>query len=186
MASGPRRIAAVVSVALAAGALWLGWAAPSRTAEVAPRPAPALPGGQWLNTPEGKPLKIEALRGKVVLVEFWTFACLNCRHTLPAVKEWHRKYAADGLVIVGVHTPELEMERSRKNVEQAVAELGISYPVAFDNDFACWNRYQNRYWPAFYLVDPAGRIVYQAIGEHDYAVTEKRIQALLAAAPPGR
>jgi len=100
------------------------------------------------------------------------------------VKAWHKKYAGEGLVVVGVHAPELEFERPAANVRKAVAELGISYPVALDNDYACWKRYQNRYWPAFYLIDAAGRIVYQAIGEHDYAVTEKKIQALLAARLP--
>ena len=178
MVSGLRLWSLVV--ALAAGALWLGQAAAGGTAEVAPRPAPALPAGEWLNTPGGKPLKIEELRGKVVLVEFWTFACTNCRNVLPAVKAWHKKYAGDGLVVVGVHAPELEFERLAANVRKAVAELGISFPVALDNDYACWKRYQNRYWPAFHLIDAEGRIVYQAIGEHDYGVTEKRIQELLA------
>ena len=178
MVSGLRLWSLVV--ALAAGALWLGQAAAGGTAEVTPRPAPALPAGEWLNTPDGKPLKIEELRGKVVLVEFWTFACTNCRNVLPAVKAWHKKYAGDGLVVVGVHAPELEFERLAANVRKAVAELGISFPVALDNDYACWKRYQNRYWPAFYLIDAEGRIVYQAIGEHDYGVTEKRIQELLA------
>ena len=100
------------------------------------------------------------------------------------MKAWHKKYADEGLVVVGVHAPELEFERPAANVRKAVAELGISYPVALDNDYACWKRYQNRYWPAFYLIDAEGRIVYQAIGEHDYAVTEKKIQALLAARLP--
>ncbi|MFQ5724548.1 MAG: redoxin domain-containing protein [Terriglobia bacterium] len=157
--------------ALGAAAQWAG--------EVKPRKAPALPENQWLNTPENEPLKIEELRGKVVLVEFWTFDCSNCRHALPYVKDWHRRYAEQGLVIVGLHSPEFDFERPLENVARAVEELGIEYPVALDNDFAAWRRYRNQYWPAMYLVDSEGRIVYQAIGEGSYARTERKIQELL-------
>jgi len=149
-----------------------------------PRPAPALPATGWLNTPENKPLRLEELRGKVVLVEFWTFACHNCRNQLPYVKAWHEKYAAQGLVVIGVHTPELEHERKPENVKKAVRDLGITFPVVLDNDFATWNRYDNRYWPAAYLIDTNGKIVYVAIGEGDYERTEARIRALLRQVKP--
>lgn len=143
------------------------------------RPAPALPTGEWLNTPDGKPLRLEDLRGKVVLVEFWAFECYNCRNTLPYVKAWHEKYAGQGLVIVGVHTPELAAERSPAHVRKAVAELGIKYPVALDNDYATWKRYHNHYWPAIYLIDAQGKIVYTTVGEGYYDRTEARIRELL-------
>jgi thiol-disulfide isomerase/thioredoxin len=143
------------------------------------RPAPELPLHGWLNTTENKPLQIKDLRGKVVLIEFWTFACYNWRNQLPYVKAWHQKYASEGLVVIGVHTPEFEHERVRANVKKAVQELGITFPVLLDNDHTTWKRYRNRYWPAVYLVDHHGNIVYLAVGEGDYARTEARIQALL-------
>lgn len=144
-----------------------------------PRPAPALPETGWLNTSENKPLRLEELRGKVVLVEFWTFACYNCRNQLPYVKAWHEKYAAQGLIVIGVHTPELEQERKPENVKQAARDLGITFPVVLDNDFTTWRRYKNQYWPAVYLIDTSGNIVYLAIGEGDYERTEARIRELL-------
>jgi len=147
--------------------------------DVAPRPAPALPETGWLNTPDGKPLRLAGLRGKVVLVEFWTYACWNCRNVQPYVKAWHEKYAPDGLVVIGVHTPELDFERKPENVKKYVAEQKIAYPVVLDNDFAAWERYGNQYWPAIYLIDAEGQIVYVAIGEGNYARTEARLQALL-------
>ena len=149
-----------------------------------PRPAPALPESGWLNTPENKPLRLEELRGKVVLVEFWTFACYNCRNQLPYVKAWHEKYASQGLVVIGVHTPELAHERDPDNVKKAVRELGITFPVVLDNDFATWRRYDNEYWPAAYLIDTHGKIVYVAIGEGDYERTEARIRELLRQVKP--
>lgn len=135
--------------------------------DVKPKQAPALPDKGWLNTLGNKPLKLDELRGKVVLVEFWTFACVNCRNTLPYVKSWHEKYAKQGLVVIGVHSPEFDFERKTENVQNSLRELGITYPVVLDNDFTTWNRYQNRYWPTFYLIDAAGRIVYTAAGEGD-------------------
>lgn len=149
-----------------------------------PRPAPALPETGWLNTPDNKPLRIEELRGKVVLVEFWTFACYNCRNQLPYVKAWHEKFAPQGLVVIGVHTPELERERNPKNVKKAVRELGITFPVVLDNDFDTWRRYDNHYWPAAYLIDTSGNIVYLAAGEGDYARTEARLRELLRQVKP--
>ncbi|MEE8200362.1 MAG: redoxin domain-containing protein [Candidatus Acidoferrales bacterium] len=177
---GPSRSSLRLAALAVAGALLAPLGAAAQWAgEVKPRRAPALPESQWLNTPEKEPLKIEDLKGKVVLVEFWTFACYNCRNVLPYVKGWHRQYADQGLVIVGVHAPEFDFERPLENVEQAVEELGIEYAVALDNDFSTWRRYRNQYWPAMYLVDSEGRIVYQAIGEGSYARTERKIQELL-------
>jgi len=149
-----------------------------------PRAAPALPKAGWLNTPENKPLRLDELRGKVVLIEFWTFACYNCRNQLPYVKAWHEKYASQGLVVIGVHTPEFEHERDPENVKQAVRDLGITFPVVLDNDFATWRRYKNEYWPAVYLIDTSGRIVYLAIGEGDYERTEARVLELLRQVKP--
>ena len=149
-----------------------------------PRPAPALPETGWLNTPDNKPLRLEELRGKVVLVEFWTFACYNCRNQLPYVKAWHEKFAPQGLVVIGVHTPELEHERNPENVKKAVRDLGITFPVVLDNDFATWRRYDNHSWPAAYLIDTSGNIVYLAVGEGDYQRTEARIRELLRQVKP--
>jgi thiol-disulfide isomerase/thioredoxin len=147
--------------------------------EVKPLPAPGLPETGWLNTADGKPIRLEEVRGKVVLVEFWTFACFNCRNQLPYVSGWQARYGPEGLVVVGVHTPEFDHERKRENVRKAVEELGISFAVVQDNDYATWRRYRNRYWPALYLIDASGNIVYTAIGEGDYERTERRIRTLL-------
>jgi thiol-disulfide isomerase/thioredoxin len=141
-------------------------------------PAPELTGiTQWLNS---EPLKLQQLRGKVVLVDFWTYSCINCANTLPYVKSWNQKYKDQGLTVIGVHTPEYPFERDTGNVKTALKRLGIIYPVAQDNQYATWNAYNNQYWPAFYLIDKQGQIVYTHFGEGDYAQTEARIQALLA------
>ncbi|MBB5368692.1 MULTISPECIES: thioredoxin family protein [unclassified Janthinobacterium] len=140
--------------------------------------APALAGIEhWINSP---PLNIEQLRGKVVLVDFWTYTCINCVNTLPYVQQWHDKYKGQGLTVIGVHTPEFPFERSTSNVEAATKRLGLTYPIAQDNRYATWRAYRNQYWPAFYLIDKKGRIVYQHFGEGDYAETENTIRALLA------
>jgi len=153
--------------------------------EVKPKPAPELPKKGWLNTPDGKPVRLKELRGKVVLVEFWTFACYNCKNVLPYVKRWQEKYEPQGLVVIGVHTPELSFERPEANVRKAIQEQGITFPVVLDNDFATWQRYENQYWPAIYLIDAKGRIVYLHIGEGNYERTEARIQQLLEEANSG-
>ncbi|MBC8736431.1 thioredoxin family protein [Paraburkholderia sp. UCT31] len=141
-------------------------------------PAPELTGiTQWLNS---EPLKLQQLRGKVVLVDFWTYSCINCANTLPYVKSWNQKYKDQGLTVIGVHTPEYPFERDTGNVKTALKRFGISYPVAQDNQYATWNAYNNQYWPAFYLIDKQGHIVYTHFGEGAYAQTEARIQALLA------
>ncbi|OIR18444.1 thiol-disulfide oxidoreductase YkuV [mine drainage metagenome] len=150
----------------------------SNATEVAgARVAPPLNGAtQWLNSPA---LGQDALRGKVVLVDFWTYSCINCLRTLPYLKAWDEKYRAQGLVIVGVHAPEFAFEKDLHNVEQAVHELGVKYPVAIDNDYAIWNAFQNEYWPEHYLIDAQGRIRHQHFGEGAYQETELMIQALL-------
>ena len=152
---------------------------------LAPRPdpttgvntAPALNGAtQWLNSP---PLTTEMLRGKVVLVDFWTYSCINCLRTLPYLKAWDEKYRAQGLLIIGVHAPEFAFEKDLNNVATAVRDLGIQYPVAIDNQYAIWNAYRNEYWPAHYLIDAQGRIRHQHFGEGAYQETEQMIQTLL-------
>jgi len=120
------------------------------------------------------------LKGKVVLVDFWTYTCINCIRTLPYVESWYKKYAGKGLVIVGVHTPEFEFEKVSDNVAKAIKDFGITYPVVQDNDYATWNAYSNQYWPADYLVDKNGKIRSTHFGEGDYDKTESEIQNLLA------
>lgn len=140
-------------------------------------PAPELSGDLWINS---SPLKIAELRGKVVLVEFWTFECWNCHNVEPYIKEWHARYGAQGLQVITVHAPEFDRERDADNVRAYVKRAGIQYPVVLDNDFANWNRYRNRYWPTLYFIDKHGRIRHVKIGEGAYAVSEQRIVALLA------
>jgi len=138
---------------------------------------PSLSGAvQWLNSPE---LSAESLRGKVVLVDFWTYDCINCQHTLPYVKEWEKKYGKDGLVVIGVHTPEYGYERIIDNVKDQVHKLGITYPVAIDNNYAIWRNFDNQYWPAHYLVDAKGQVRYTHFGEGSYQAQEQMIQQLL-------
>ena len=147
------------------------------------RQAPPLNGAtQWLNSP---PLTKQMLRGKVVLVDFWTYSCINCLRTLPYLKAWDEKYRAQGLVIIGVHAPEFAFEKEVNNVEKAVRDLGINYPVAIDNQYAIWNAYQNKYWPAHYLIDAQGNIRHQHFGEGAYQETEQMIQTLLKEAHQG-
>ncbi|QGZ59175.1 cytochrome c biogenesis protein DipZ [Paraburkholderia acidiphila] len=131
----------------------------------------------WLNS---APLTPEALRGKVVLVNFWTYSCINCLRTLPYLKTWAERYRNDGLVVIGVHTPEFGFEHDTGNVKRALANLNIRYPVAVDSDYRIWNAFGNQYWPAFYLVDAQGRVRYHHFGEGDYAQAEQAIQQLLA------
>jgi thiol-disulfide isomerase/thioredoxin len=133
----------------------------------------------WLNS---SPLTISALRGKVVLVDFWTLGCINCVRTLPYVTKLHEKYAGQGLVIVGVHTPEFFYEKPTTAVAAAVRLHGIRYPVAQDNEFRTWKAYQNQYWPAQYLVNKQGQIVFQHAGEGRYDEIERTIQKLLSEA----
>jgi cytochrome c biogenesis protein CcdA/thiol-disulfide isomerase/thioredoxin len=169
----------------AAGSAMMRAAAPS----AAPRAPAALPvegtlpsldgAVQWLNSP---PLTAAGLRGKVVLVDFWTYSCINCLRTLPYTSAWARKYAPYGLVVIGVHAPEFAFERDIGNVKKAVHDLGIDYPVAIDNGYAIWRAFGNEYWPAHYFVDAQGRIRHHHFGEGEYAQSERAIQSLLAEA----
>ena len=149
--------------------------------EIAEGPLAADPVGiyAWINS---EPLTLEQLRGKVVLVDFWTYTCVNCIRTFPYLKLWHSRYADDGLVILGIHTPEFEFEKNYWNVLEATEENGIAWPVAQDNDFATWDAYENRFWPAKYLIDQDGVIRYTHFGEGKYAETEEEIRKLLAEA----
>jgi cytochrome c biogenesis protein CcdA/thiol-disulfide isomerase/thioredoxin len=137
---------------------------------------------RWFNTPGDRPLTIRGLRGRVVLVDFWTYSCINCIRTFPYLKAWDQRYRKDGLTIVGVHTPEFPFEREASNVEAAIDENEIRYPVAQDNDQATWNAYGNQYWPAEYFIDAQGRVRYVHFGEGEYGEKEKVIRELLAEA----
>jgi cytochrome c biogenesis protein CcdA/thiol-disulfide isomerase/thioredoxin len=134
----------------------------------------------WLNTPNGEPLTLQKLRGKVVLVDFWTYSCINCLRTLPYLEAWYRTYGKDGFVIVGVHTPEFAFEHEVSNVRTAIKEYGVRYPVAIDDDYGTWNAYGNEYWPAEYLIDANGHVREAKFGEGDYSKTENAIRSLLA------
>jgi cytochrome c biogenesis protein CcdA/thiol-disulfide isomerase/thioredoxin len=136
----------------------------------------------WLNTPDGKPLSLQALQGKVVLVDFWTYSCINCQRTLPHVEGWYRQYAPDGLVVVGVHTPEFAFEHVTSNIKSQASALGVKYPIAIDNNYTTWNAYGNEYWPAEYLIDSTGVIRHVTFGEGDYSATEQLIRQLLTTA----
>lgn len=138
---------------------------------------PSLSGAtQWLNSP---PLSAEALKGKVVLVDFWTYSCINCLRSLPYVKAWAEKYRDQGLVVIGVHAPEFAFERDIENVTKEAKKLGVNYPIAIDNDYRIWRAFNNQYWPAHYFIDASGHIRYEHFGEGDYARSEKVIQELL-------
>jgi cytochrome c biogenesis protein CcdA/thiol-disulfide isomerase/thioredoxin len=138
---------------------------------------PSLSGAvQWLNSPA---LGSDSLRGKVVLVDFWTYDCIYCQHTLPYVKDWAKKYEQDGLLVIGVHTPEYGYERIIDNVREQVKKLGITYPVAIDNNYAIWRAFDNQYWPAHYLIDAKGQVRYTHFGEGGYETQEQMIRQLL-------
>ncbi|HKG52768.1 MAG TPA: redoxin domain-containing protein [Anaerolineales bacterium] len=140
-------------------------------------PAPELMNDTWLNV--DAPYHIADLRGKVVIVEMWTFGCINCQHVMPSLKEWHSKYKDQGLVIIGNHFPEFSYEADLANLKDAIAQNDIQYAVAQDNDGATWKAYRNNYWPALYLIDKQGHIRYVHIGEGRYKETEENIKALL-------
>ncbi len=156
---------------------------PALTASEAQR-APELGGiVGWINS---DPTSLRRLRGRVVLVDFWTYSCVNCLRTLPHLKEWDRAYRDDGLTIVGVHSPEFAFEREADNVRGAVRKLGIRYPVALDNDFVTWTNYANQYWPAKYLIDRSGRVRYYHYGEGEYDETERQIRRYLGSGVDGK
>jgi cytochrome c biogenesis protein CcdA/thiol-disulfide isomerase/thioredoxin len=133
----------------------------------------------WLNTKDDLPLTISQLRGKVVLIDFWTYSCINCLRTLPIDISWYNKYHKYGLEIIGVHSPEFEFEKNLTNIKQAISSLHIPYPVAVDNNLDTWTNYNNQYWPASYLIDKNGNVVYTSFGEGDYNITENNIRFLL-------
>jgi cytochrome c biogenesis protein CcdA/thiol-disulfide isomerase/thioredoxin len=139
---------------------------------------------QWLNTPGDRPLTMAGLKGRVVLVDFWTYSCINCQRSLPHVEAWNAAYAKDGLTVVGVHTPEFAFEHVVSNITRAAGQLGVRYPIAVDNDYGTWNAYQNSYWPAEYLIDATGTVRHVDFGEGGYAQTETFIRELLKAADP--
>jgi cytochrome c biogenesis protein CcdA/thiol-disulfide isomerase/thioredoxin len=138
----------------------------------------------WLNTPGDRPLSLASLKGKVVLVDFWTYSCINCQRSLPHVESWYARYHNDGFVVVGVHTPEFAFEHVVSNVSQSAKQLGVHYPIAVDNGYKTWDAYQNDSWPAEYLIDATGEVRHAEVGEGDYEGTESFIRTLLVDANP--
>ena len=167
--------------------LWLTWilalavsAACAKEANMVNQRAPSVAGAvEWLNS---KPLTLSELHGKVVLVDFWTYTCVNWRRTLPYVRAWALKYKQDGLVVIGVHTPEFSFEKDLANVRRATKEMDVGYPVAVDSNYAIWRAFDNEYWPALYLIDAKGNVRAHHFGEGDYQKTERTIQELLGEA----
>lgn len=139
--------------------------------------APELATGDWINS---EPLKLTELRGRVVLIEFWTFGCYNCRNTLPYIKGWDERYRAKGFTVIGVHSPEFDDERKPEYLRREVASLGIMYPVVTDNDYQTWKAYHVEAWPTTFLLDKQGRIRWRHVGEGGYDEAERLIQKLLA------
>jgi thiol-disulfide isomerase/thioredoxin len=163
------KLSALIAVAVAfsmslSGENWIG------------KRAPELAQGDWINS---KPLSLSALRGNVVLLEFWTFGCYNCRNTIPSMNKWHKQFANEKFTIIGVHTPEFESEKQFENVKRRTRALGIEYPVVTDNRYETWNAYEQRYWPVMYVIDKKGVIRYVHIGEGAYEQTEEAIERLL-------
>jgi thiol-disulfide isomerase/thioredoxin len=168
-------------VARAAGQPRTSFAVAADLPVLSPGPAPSIEANQgWLNT---SPLTDADVIGEVVLYDFWTFGCINCKHTLPHLKAWQQRYAADGLVILSIHTPEFDYEADAANVAEFVDSEGIEYPVALDPDSAVWREWDNHYWPAFYLYDQQGRLRVQHFGEGAYDTTEDALRVLLGVAP---
>ena len=139
--------------------------------------APELATGEWINS---EPLSVKDLRGRVVLIEFWTFGCFNCRNTIPFVKSWHDRYREKGLTIIGVHSPEFDDEKNVEHLRRQVASLGITYPVVTDNDYQTWKAYNVEAWPTIFLLDKQGRIRWMHVGEGNYDDAERQIQKLLS------
>ena len=149
-------------------------------------PAPDLRGiNAWLNTPAALPIDLKALRGKVVLIDFWAYSCINCQRAIPHVEGWYKDYQDDGFEVIGVHTPEYAFEKVTGNVEKGAADIGITYPIALDNSYSTWTNYRNKYWPAEYLLDASGVVRHVSFGEGDYDGTEKLIRQLISTARPG-
>jgi len=156
---------------------------PSRTLteETKAPTAPELSSGLWINS---APLTLKSLHGRVVLIEFWTFACYNCLNTLPTVKKWDAQYRDKGLTIIGVHTPETDLERNEVDLKREITELGIKYPVVTDNDYSTWKAYRVEAWPTLFLLDKQGRVRWMHVGEGYYDETEEMIKKLLAEQEP--
>ncbi|HEX9533434.1 MAG TPA: redoxin domain-containing protein [bacterium] len=159
--------------------IFVGMLTPGQAVLAAQKAPDFTGGGSWFNT-GGQELHLAALSGKVVAVEMWTAGCYNCLNVVPWLKTWNETYRSQGFTVVGVHSPEFAHERSAQYVRDAVAKLGIRYPVVMDNDFKIWNAYRNVYWPTLYLIDKKGLIRYSHIGEGAYEETERVIQQLLA------
>jgi cytochrome c biogenesis protein CcdA/thiol-disulfide isomerase/thioredoxin len=152
----------------------------NQTIDVSDSTTPDLSGATaWINTPNSSPLTLASLRGKVVLVDFWTYSCINCLRTLPYIKAWNEKYKDHGLVIIGVHTPEFPFEKDESNVRKAVKDLGVTYPVPMDNNYKIWRSFNNQYWPADYFMDATGRVRFHHFGEGGYDESEQWIRTLL-------
>jgi thiol-disulfide isomerase/thioredoxin len=159
----------------------VGWGHQSSTSNVVEsgfvgKNAPEIGDGKWINS---CPLKLYDLRGKVVLVEFWTFGCYNCRNTILYLEKWYEKYRGEKFELIGVHSPEFEREKEFSALVEQARNLGITYPVVTDNDLKTWNAYNQEYWPVVYVIDKRGIVRYVHIGEGDYPVTERWIQDLL-------
>lgn len=170
-------VGGVAAATLLAGFVFAGSPVDSTPSLQTGVPQPEFTGiDTWLNS---APLDQKALRGKVVLVDFWTFDCINCAHTIPHIEDLYARYHDKGLVVVGVHTPEYVFERDTGNLKKALKRFGITYPVAQDNQYATWKSYGNQYWPAVYLFDQNGKLVYTHFGEGQYAETEDKIRSLL-------
>jgi len=155
----------------------------SMTEETKAPAAPEISNGMWINA---EPLTLKSLHGRVVLIEFWTFACYNCRNTLPTVKKWDAQYRDKGLTIIGVHTPESDLESNLNDVRREVAELGVKYPVVTDNDYSTWKAYKVEAWPTLFLLDKQGRVRWTHVGEGYYDQTEAVIKKLLAEEEPAQ
>ncbi|WP_130618506.1 redoxin family protein [Dyella amyloliquefaciens] len=178
-----RYVAATLFLTAALFAAWPGTGIGSIVnagTPVAQAPAPDFDGAtRWFNS---SPLSMDQLKGKVVLVEFWTRECINCLHVLPHTEGLYERYAGDGLVVVGVHTPEYDEERDPSALKAAIKRLGITYPVAMDNEQRVWSAYGNQFWPAIYLIDRNGQVVYRHAGEGNYEQTEAAVRKLLGKA----
>jgi len=181
MSSFARWLALVVAVVAAVAGMTASRPAPAADVPLPVEPLkPSLAGATgWLNSP---PLSLEQLRGKVVLVDFWTYSCINCLRTLPAVRAWARTYASQGLVVIGVHAPEFEFEHDPQRVRQALVDQQVDWPVAIDDDFRIWHAFRNVAWPALYFIDAQGRVRHHVLGEGGYADSERVIRQLLAQA----
>ncbi len=164
----------IVLLIVVCGLAWIGFIS-SAQARIGIE-APEISNPVWLNS---EPLRLADLRGKVVMVEFWTFGCWNCRNIEPYVKAWHEKYAEDGLVVIAIHSPEFQYEHDVSKVQDYIDEKQLAYAVPIDNEFKTWRKFRNRYWPTLYLIDKEGVIQYSKIGEGGYETTEKEIERLL-------